>query len=91
LASSVSKTICKKINSEKYYSIILDCTPDLSHREQLSIILRCVVMHSEKIKIEEHFIKFVETHSSTGENISSTILLELDKIGISIEDCRGQG
>lgn len=91
LASFVSNTIYKKISSEKYYSIILDCTPDLSHKEQLSIVLRCVDMHSEKIKIEEHFIKFLEIHSSTGENISLTILSELDKIGLNIKDCRGQG
>ncbi|XP_025419905.1 uncharacterized protein LOC112690174 [Sipha flava] len=31
-----------------------------------------------------------QIHSSTGENISSTILSELDKIGINIKDCRGQ-
>jgi hypothetical protein len=58
LASSVSKTICKKINSEKYYSIILDCTPDLSHREKLSIILRCVDMHSEKLKLKNILLNF---------------------------------
>lgn len=40
LASSVSNTIYKKIITAKYYSIILDCTLDLSHKEQLSIVLR---------------------------------------------------
>lgn len=91
LASFVPNTIYKKISTEKYYSIILDCTQDLSHKEQVSIVLSCVDIHSENNKIEEHFIKFLEIHSSTGENISLTILSELDKIGLNVEDCRGQG
>jgi len=32
----------KKIMGVKYYSIILDCTPDVGHQEQISCVLRCM-------------------------------------------------
>ncbi|KAG6721778.1 hypothetical protein I3843_03G128800 [Carya illinoinensis] len=48
LATELKNHITKKIKEAKYFSIILDCTLDASHQEQIPI------------KIEEHFLEFIK-------------------------------
>jgi hypothetical protein len=56
LAIEVMKSIIEKVKEAKYFSIILNCTPDESHQEQISLILICVDISENPIKVEEHFI-----------------------------------
>lgn len=58
MSEKVKSNILTMVKDIKYYSIILDCTPNCSHREQVSIILRFV---STTIgDVHEHFIGFIE-------------------------------
>ena len=75
--------------SSKYFSIILDCTPDLSHKEQLSVIIRLVAVEDTP-QIKEHFMGFLEAEESTGESLSTLILKRLEELSIPFEDYRGQ-
>ena len=91
LASAIRSEILKKIKSSKYFSVILDCTPDASHREQMSLIIRYVDSSSSDVCIEESFIGFIHVNDTTGQGLFDVLENELKLLGLDINDVRGQG
>jgi hypothetical protein len=57
LAKRVQETILSSVKNAKYFAIILDCTPDVSHKEQMSFKIRYVELAGPP-KVVEHFICF---------------------------------
>ncbi|XP_031336280.1 zinc finger MYM-type protein 1-like [Photinus pyralis] len=80
-----NKIICE-IKNAKYYSLIVDSTPDISHTDQLSVIIRYCISN----KVHERFLTFLPIFSHTGSSLSTVILEFLDTHGINILNCRGQ-
>ncbi|KAL2095567.1 hypothetical protein ACEWY4_007715 [Coilia grayii] len=89
LAEAVLEKIVQKVKTAGYYSIMMDCTPDVSHKEQLSLVLRYVTTE-QKVEVHESFLEFIDVQSTTGEDLANTLLNKLIEYGIDIEDCRGQ-
>ena len=90
MSSKIISGMVSDIKQAKYFSIILDCTPDISHTEQLSVVIRVVSLTEEKPCIKEHFMGFLEAEESTGLHLASLILKRLEELKVPFEDCRGQ-
>ena len=73
----------------KVFLYYFDCTPDLSNKEQLSVIVRIVLLE-DITQIIEHFMGFLVAVESTGEGLSSLIFKKLEELNIPFENCRGQ-
>ncbi|KAB0802688.1 hypothetical protein PPYR_04874 [Photinus pyralis] len=93
LHDQIQNKILNALKSAKYYSIILDCTPDISGVEQMTIIVRFVALDSssKSVKIAEHFLGFVPVLETTGLGLTEVILQKLHEMGIPLENMRGQG
>ena len=84
-------TISHSVRQDKYYSMILDCTPDCSHQEQLTMLLRCVNVVADAVQIEEHFVGFIAVEQTGSASLTEVILNKLEQLELSIHDCRSQG
>lgn len=93
MGNEILRKIVEITKKAKYFSIIADCTPDVSHIEQLSLTIRVVTCNpiENKYEIDEFFIGFFEATNSTGEGLTELILSFLKKIGFELKWLRGQG
>ena len=90
LGNKVVTTILSERETAKYYSIIVDGTPDSSHSEQVTFILRYVLKENRSYCIKERFLCFTKFEEKTGEAIASLVLNILAKNNIPLIHCRGQ-
>lgn len=95
LHQSVKSHIIDEIKKSKYFSIILDCTPDISKVEQMTLVIRYVSINKfdadVEIKINESFLGFLPVERSTGKQMTDIIIGELNDLGLNLQDIRGQG
>ena len=74
------------MKDRKYFSISVDSTPDVSHTDQLTIIV-CYVLDSGPI---ERFLKFLQLTSHKGKDVADLVLEVLNKSNINVINCIGQ-
>ncbi len=86
MGEKVKKTIAEELQNAKYFSVIVDSTPDMSHVDQLTFNFRFV---SEEGKVVERFIGFEPIHSHTGASLAECVIKMVNYL-LDLSNCRGQ-
>ena len=89
--------IQEEINSAPFFSVIMDTNQDISKRDQLSQVYRCVTIQRDEnnntkdILINEAFVGFEETVDTSARELQKKILDSIWSNGFDLSKCRGQG
>ncbi|XP_031327474.1 zinc finger MYM-type protein 1-like [Photinus pyralis] len=87
MSTEVLNHIMTEIRMSKYYSIIIDSTPDMAHIDQLSVIIRYVTNNGKPV---ERFIGFLPNVGHKSEDLENAIMSKLEKHNLELKHCRGQ-
>ena len=81
-----------EIREAKYFGILFDSTPDISHTEQLSEVIRYVRLDYEagQVDVREAFIDFLELDKNGAAGYEEILLKKLNDDDLKFRDCRAQ-
>lgn len=77
LSCKINKRILSELQKALYYCIILDCTPHISRKEQMTLVVRCVRAVPGEVNVREHFLGFVQASDISGQGLTACLLDKL--------------
>ena len=84
----ITTKIANEVKKDKYYSLTVDSTPDETHVDQLTFIIRYV---QDDGTIAERFLIFIDYNGQyDAESITNHILRTLTEYEINLDNCRSQ-
>ncbi|CAH2296492.1 zinc finger MYM-type 1-like [Pelobates cultripes] len=91
LGNHVKDKIVADIKKAKYFGILFDSTPDVSHTNQMCEVIRYVHFEGDHVEVKESFLGFFPVAEKTAAELTENILQHLEEDGLDISLCRGQG
>ncbi|XP_072161308.1 zinc finger MYM-type protein 1-like [Bemisia tabaci] len=86
MAQKVKTIILQEAKDSKYFGIVLDSTPDISHTDELTFILR-YVKNGEPV---ERFLCFLPNIGHKAEEVVEAVIKVFEECGLDVSNCRGQ-
>ncbi|XP_042218327.1 zinc finger MYM-type protein 1-like [Homarus americanus] len=91
LGNNVKEKILADIKKDKYFGIIFDSTPDISHTDQMSEVIRYVHIEGDSVEVRESFLGFFPIAGKTADELTKDIMSNVESDGLDINFCRSQG
>lgn len=87
MARNVKEVIINEVKNRKYYSIVVDLTPGITHSDQLIFILR---YDSNKCVPTERFLELISKVGHKSLEIVKIVIKTIENLKLNISDCREQ-
>ena len=87
IGSTLQEKIIKDIKDAGFFSIMIDSTPDVSHQEQVSFVIRIL---DANLQIKEKFLGYYVIEKPDAAHYEELVLKTLADLGIDFKLCRGQ-
>jgi len=87
MTKTVLENIVQEIITSKYFSIIIDSTPDISKVDQLTVAIRYILPDGSPV---ESFLGFLPSVGHKAKDMELAILHFFSDLGIDMKNCRGQ-
>ena len=91
IGSSIQFEIVQAVKRAQVFTVMMDETTDVSHKEQVAIFVRYVEDTVTGPNIQERFLAMVDTQNVTGEGLTNVLLETLRKHNLALSDVVGQG
>jgi len=91
IGSSIQDKIAKKIQKASIFTVMIDETTDVSHKEQVAVFIRFVENTATGPDIQERLLAIVDTQDVTGKGLTDILLKTLSEHNLDISDVVGQG
>ena len=85
LGLKIKEKIITEIKDSKYYGVSIDSTPDVSHTDQLTIIIRYLLSDGTVV---ERFLQFIPIERHDGRYLFDVLTNFLQQSGIDLSWCR---
>ena len=90
VAKKVEKELMTQLTKAKYYALSLDCTPDISHKKRMTVILRFAQCDKENgVIVKEAFLGYLRADDKTGRGLLDTFMKRAEELRLNFADCRG--
>ena len=91
VAEKVKKELMTQLTKAKYYAFSLDCTPNISHKEKMTVILQFVQCDQEDgVTMKEAFLRYLRVDDSTGRGLLVTFMKRAEGLCLNLANCRVQ-
>uniref|UniRef100_A0A3B1JTW1 TTF-type domain-containing protein n=1 Tax=Astyanax mexicanus TaxID=7994 RepID=A0A3B1JTW1_ASTMX len=87
MGQRTKQAIVNEIKESKYFSVIVDSTPDLAHVDQLTFIFRFV---NNDGHVVERFLAFEPIENHSGDSLAECVVAMVENLGLDLSNCRGQ-
>ncbi|CAF4456497.1 unnamed protein product, partial [Didymodactylos carnosus] len=87
LGKAVHDSIINRLNKSLFWSTVVDSTPDISHKDMMSIIVRFV---DEDGEAEKRLLYIIKIETKTGKNIGDNMLQIFAKLDLDTNKLTGQ-